>query len=176
MSQLQSAAFPSLVVLTGFMGTGKSASGRLVANKLGWAFVDMDSAIEAEEGMTVAAIFETRGEPYFRAREADWCERLASRDHLVVATGGGALIDPANRARFLDAFVVCLDAEPEELYERLKGQTNRPLIASADPRRRIDELLAARRDAYAQIKYHVDTTGKSAQQVAEEILRLFAPR
>ena len=176
MSKLQTDASPSLIVLTGFMGTGKSSSGRLVANKLGWAFVDLDGAIEAEEGMSVAAIFETRGEPYFRAREAEWCERLALRDHLVVATGGGALVDSANRARFHNAFVVCLDAVPDELYERLKGKTNRPLIASPDPRRRIAELLAARRDAYTQIEWHVDTTGKSDEQVAEEIIAIFAPR
>lgn len=164
------------LVLTGFMGAGKTSVGQTVAQKLGRDFVDMDVAIEEEEGMPVSRIFETRGEAYFRAREAIWCKRLASRTNLVIATGGGALVNPSNRLQFKDALVVCLDAAPEEIYNRLKEQPNRPLLASANPRQRIVELMSARRDAYAQVEWHLDSNGKTVEQVADEIAQLLAPR
>ncbi len=167
---------PLSLVLTGFMGAGKTSVGQVVAQKLGRDFVDIDAVIEEEEGMPISKIFETRGEAYFRAREAEWCARLARRDRLVIATGGGALVNPSNRAQFKDAFVVCLDATPDEIYNRLKGQANRPLLASPSPQQRIVELMSARRDAYAQIEWHLDTTGKSIDQVADEIVGLLAPR
>jgi shikimate kinase / 3-dehydroquinate synthase len=176
MTNTFSANSPLPLVLTGFMGAGKTSVGQVVAGKLARDFVDMDVVIEEEEGMPVSKIFETRGEAYFRAREAEWCARLALRDHLVVATGGGALVNPSNRARFKDAFVVCLDAAPDEIYKRLKGQGNRPLLASPNPQQRIIELMSARRDAYAQVEWHLDTTGKSIDQVADEIVGLLAPR
>ena len=167
---------PLPLVLTGFMGAGKTSVGQVVAQKLGRDFVDMDIAIEEEEGMSVPKIFETRGEAYFRSRETIWCERLAARDNLVIATGGGALVNPNNRLWFKDAFVVCLDATSAEIYDRLKGQLNRPLLASPNPRQRIIELLSARRDAYAQIEWHLDTSGKTIEQVADAIVQLLAPR
>ncbi len=176
MTNTFSANSPLPLVLTGFMGAGKTSVGQVVANKLAREFVDMDVVIEEEEGMPIPKIFETHGEAYFRAREAVWCERLATRDNLVIATGGGALVNPSNRIRFKDAFIVCLDAAPDEIYNRLKEQPNRPLLASTNPQQRIIELMAARRDAYAQVEWHLDTTGKTIEQVAEEIVRLLVPR
>ena len=166
-----SSQFSPLLVLTGFMGVGKTSVGQVIANKLGREFIDMDGMIEHEEGMAITKIFETRGEAYFRALESDLCARLAARENLVVATGGGALVNPQNRAQFKDAFVVCLDAAPDEVYNRLKEQTNRPLLAAANPQQRIVELLSARRDAYAAIEWHLDTTGKTVEQIADEIIR-----
>lgn len=163
---------PSLVI-TGFMGTGKTSVGRVVAAKLQREFVDMDAVIEAREGTSVETIFKARGEEYFRAREAELCSELAARENLVIATGGGALVNPHQRAAFASAMVVCLDAAPEKILARLGRALDRPLLASADPRRRVEELLAARRAAYAQIQWHVDTTDKTVQQVAEEILARF---
>jgi 3-dehydroquinate synthase len=167
---------PLPLVLTGFMGTGKTSVGQVVAEKLGREFVDMDVVIEANVGMPITKIFETRGELYFRALEAELCARLAARDNVVIATGGGALVSPQNRARFTDAFVVCLDATPDEIYSRLSRANNRPLLATPKPRQRIVELLDARRDAYAQIEWHLDTTDKTIEQVAEEIVTLLKPR
>jgi shikimate kinase/3-dehydroquinate synthase len=167
---------PMLLVLTGFMGAGKTSVGQAIAAKLGREFVDMDILIEKEEGMSIPKIFETHGEAYFRARETEWCSRLAAQSHLVVATGGGALVNPSNRARFKDAFTVCLDAGPDEIYNRLKEEHHRPLLATANPQQRIVELMEARRDAYAQIEWHLDTTRKTIDQVAEEIMGLLAPR
>ena len=165
----------SSLVITGFMATGKTSVARIVAEKLGRKFVDIDALIKSREGMSVRAIFETRGEAYFRAREAEACAELAARANLVIATGGGALVDPRNRAVFRNACVVCLDATPDAILARLapRGAQDRPLLASADPRARIEELLRARREAYAQIAHHVDATGKTINQVAEEILELF---
>ncbi|HUX37477.1 MAG TPA: shikimate kinase [Rectinemataceae bacterium] len=160
------------LVITGFMGSGKTTVGKILATRLGRDFIDMDALIEAEEGMTVAGIFEKRGEAYFREREAECCARLAAREACVISTGGGALVDPANRALFKDAFVVCLDADPEEIFERLKDDGSRPLLNDPDPRRRIADLLASRRSAYAQLRWHVDTRARSAEEVADEIERL----
>ena len=167
---------PLPLVLTGFMGTGKTTVGQTVAEKLGREFVDMDVVIEAKEGMPITKIFETRGEAYFRALEANLCAHLAGRDNAVIATGGGALVNPNNRAQFTDAFVVCLDATPDEIFDRLSGTQNRPLLSTPKPRQRIVELLDARRDAYAQIEWHLDTTGKTIEQVAAEIVGLLQPR
>jgi len=167
---------PLPVVLTGFMGAGKTSVGQVVSRKLARDFVDMDVLIEEEEGMPISKIFEARGEAYFRTREALWCERLATRNNLVIATGGGTWVNPSNRLWFKDAFVICLDAAPDEIYNRLKEQTHRPLLASANAQQRIIELMAARRDAYAQVEWHLDTTGKTIEQVAEEIVSLLSPR
>ncbi len=166
----------SLLVITGFMGAGKTSAGKLVAERLGRDFIDMDLAIEAAEGMAVARIFETKGEPYFRTLESQWCERLSKGENLVVATGGGALVDPANRERFRDALVVCLDAEAEEIYNRLKEQGNRPLLMTPNPHQRIVELMDARRDAYTRVEWHLSTNAKTVEQVADEIVALLQPR
>ena len=164
------------LVLTGFMGTGKTSVGQVVAEKLGREFVDMDVLIQAEEGMTISKIFETRGEAYFRAREAELCARLAARDNPVISTGGGTLVNPQNRAQFGEAFVICLDAGTDDILDRLNGALDRPLLRSPNPRQRIVELFDARREAYAQIEWHLDTTGKTVEQVADEIAGLLQPR
>jgi len=160
------------IVLTGFMGTGKTAVGRAVAERLGREFVDMDAVIETREGQSVRAIFETRGEACFRAIESALCAELGAREGLVIATGGGALINPGNRACFADALIVCLDATVDEILARVGHMRDRPLLAG-DPRERIEALLAARQKAYAEIPLHVDTTGHSVQQVAEQVIALY---
>lgn len=164
------------IVLTGFMGAGKTSVGKVIAERLGREFVDMDVAIEAAEGMSIRQIFETQGEAYFRAREAEWCARLAEAENHVIATGGGAMVSPVNRALFKDALVVCLDATPDEIYHRLKDQHDRPLLQSSNPQQRIVELMNARREAYSQVEWHLDTVGKSVDLVADEIVGLVQPR
>lgn len=161
------------LVLTGFMGTGKTSVGRIVAARLGREFVDMDSVIEAQEGKLVREIFETQGERYFRARESELCVQLSPRNDLVIATGGGALIDAKNRECFKNAFVVCLDASVNEILDRLDGAANRPLLADGDTRHRVEELLVARQPAYSKIEHHLDTAGTSIQQVADKIVLAF---
>jgi len=163
----------SSLVLTGYMGTGKTTVGRIVAQKLGREFVDMDALIEEREGQSVRELFERHGEEYFRARESQTCAELGKRVNLVIATGGGALLHPKNRAAFANAQIICLDASPDAILARLRDSLDRPLLASPSPRARIQELLDERAEAYRQIQHHVATTNKSLDEVAEEIIALY---
>ncbi len=159
------------IVITGFMGTGKSAVGREVARRLGREFVDMDAVIEMRAGKPIARIFAEDGEPAFRRMEAALCAELSARDGLVIATGGGALVNPENRAVMTrSGVVVCLNAEPDEILRRVGGNSDRPLLQVPDPRARIVELLAARREAYAAIPWQIETTGLTIEQVAERAI------
>lgn len=166
------------LVLTGFMGTGKTSVGRLAARRLNREFVDMDQVLEAREGTSVAQIFSREGEAYFRSRERELCTELAARDSLVIATGGGALVDPVNRARFANATVICLEASVDEIRRRLNGAQDRPLLNSELPSsgrsERIQELLQVRREAYDKIELHIDTTGHTIEEVASQVLQEFA--
>lgn len=108
------------LVLTGFMGTGKTAVGQEVARRLGRAFVDMDAVIETRAGKSIARIFETEGEGPFRQREAALCRELAAQEDLVIATGGGALVDADNRKAFLaTSIVICLNASVDQILARV---------------------------------------------------------
>src|SRR5688572_32419312 len=109
------------IVLTGFMGTGKTLVGRRLAEELGLGFVDIDEAIEKRVGRSVRVIFETQGETAFRALEAEVIGELASRDRTVIATGGGALLNPQNRRNLeKNGILVCLRARTATVLERLK--------------------------------------------------------
>ncbi|MEI6385770.1 MAG: shikimate kinase [Spirochaetota bacterium] len=160
----------SPLVITGFMGSGKTSTGKAVARRLGCDFMDMDAAIEKAEGMPISRIFEKQGEAYFRLRESELCVRLATRKNLVVSTGGGVFVNPANRELFKDALVVCLDADSREVYNRLRNDGRRPLLTTADPYQQIVELMEARRSAYAHVEWHIDTKGKTVDEVADEIV------
>ncbi len=162
------------VVLTGFMGTGKSAVARRVAKRLGRPFVDMDVLIEKREGMTIPDIFAHKGESHFRHLEAALVRELAARAGLVIATGGGALVPEENRRRMVEtAVVICLWADEETLIERLREDRRRPLLARPDWKNVLRDLLAQRRSAYRSLPYHVDTTGKSVDEVAEEVVAVY---
>ncbi len=171
--EFPSATRDTSLVITGFAGTGKTSVGRIVAQKLLREFVDMDEVIASREGITVRAIFETLGEEYFRARESELCAELGARSNLVISTGGGALLNSHNREMFAKAFVVCLDASVDTILGRLNGARDRPFLAQGNLRQRVEELLKTRHDAYAQIECHIDTTDKSVEQVAAEVLDAF---
>ncbi|MEJ5312276.1 MAG: 3-dehydroquinate synthase [Anaerolineae bacterium] len=161
------------LVLTGFMGTGKTTVGREAAQRLGRAFVDMDDVIAARAGKPIPRIFAEDGEPAFRALEAAVCAELSAQDGLVIATGGGALVNPANRVTMQrGGVVVCLDARPDEILRRVGGNADRPLLNVPDPAARVAELLAARREAYAAIPWHVETSGRSVDAVVAEVVAL----
>ena len=161
------------IVITGFMGTGKSCVGQLVAEWLGRDFVDMDLLIEEREGCSISEIFATQGEPYFRALERGLCRGLAAQSDLVIATGGGALIDPVNREVMgCSGVLFCLRCSSDEILRRLARAEDRPLLDVQDRRRRIQALLAQRREVYARIPHQIETTGKTIEQVAEEVIRL----
>lgn len=162
------------LILTGFMGTGKTTVGRLVAEQLGRPFVDMDALIEQRAGQSIPAIFAAQGEATFRRMERELCHELAALDGLVIATGGGALIDPVNRALMTGSgVVICLEASPEVLLARLQAQQDRPLLDGPTLSERIAALLEARRAAYAALPYHLDTSALTPRQTMEEILALW---
>ena len=155
------------IVITGFMGAGKSTVGALVAESLGREFVDMDEVIEARCGMSIPQIFDQRGEAAFRAIEAGLAQELSLRSNLVIATGGGALISEDNRnAMGENASLVCLHASVDEIRERLAENDDRPLA------RDWQALLRQRQSAYAKIPLHVDTSGKTPEAVAADIIAL----
>jgi shikimate kinase len=164
----------SNIIITGFMGTGKTTIGRLVAAQLGRAFVDMDVEIENRAGMTIREIFAIQGENAFRQRERMLCRELADSQELVIATGGGTLLDALNRQMLTEnGVIICLSAAPDVLLERLKDDMTRPLLQTPDPATRLRELLAARAEAYALLPHHVDTTLLSPEETAEAILDLW---
>ncbi len=162
------------LILTGFMGTGKTWLGREVARRMGRPFVDMDALVEERAGMPVARIFAESGEEAFRQMEANLCRELAQPQGLVISTGGGALLRAENRALLQQGgVVVCLNAPVDEILRRLQdSRTERPLLNVPDPRAEIARLLAARREAYAAIPWQIDTEGRSLDSLAEEVMAL----
>jgi shikimate kinase len=164
------------VFLTGFMATGKSVVGRALARRLGRPFADADAEIEREAGMTIAEVFERFGEAEFRARERRWIERASRLDDAVIATGGGAVVDPqSRRAMHACGTLVCLSADVDTILRRLGSAANRPLVA--DPARRearIRELLRDRAGAYADADLVVDTSSRSPDEVVETIVAWLA--
>lgn len=159
------------VVLTGFMGTGKSTVGRLLAERTGRAFVDTDAIIEDRHG-PIPEIFATQGEDAFRRFERAVAAELADLDGLVIGTGGRLLLDPVN-AQVLGRTgrVFCLTASVDTILQRVAPDgraAGRPLLAGADARQRITALLAERADGYARFE-QVDTDGRSPVEVADEI-------
>lgn len=167
---------PRRIVLIGLSGTGKSTVARLVARRLGWMPGDTDDQIVSLDGREIAQIFRDEGEPYFRKVERQAVSQLSKGDHWVVATGGGAVLDPINRERlWRDSFVVHLETRTETLLERVAGgdprrAAARPLLADGDPLGRLETLRRSRAPLYALADWTVQTDGRTKQQVAEAIV------
>ena len=165
---------PLNLALIGFMGTGKTTVGRIVAEHLHFDFLDTDELIQSRAGRTIADIFAQDGEPAFRALERQTVEELSTRTKTLIATGGGLPTNPENLAR-LKAFavVICLWSSPEKIWERVKNQSHRPLLHSPDPQAKIRELLAAREPFYRQADVLINTDQRSAREVAQQIALQF---
>lgn len=164
------------IILTGFMGTGKTTVGKLIAAQLGLEFVDTDALIAARAGMAVASIFQTEGEAGFRKREAALAVELAAREGLVISTGGKMLLDTAS-AEVLGSSgaIFCLTADLEEILARVSADAGpeRPLLAGPNPHEKIAALLESRRAGYARFR-QIDTSGRPPQAVAQAILSQYA--
>jgi shikimate kinase/3-dehydroquinate synthase len=160
------------VYLVGLMGSGKTTIGRLLARRLNRRFVDSDHAIEARSGATIPWIFEIEGEASFRRREADMIRELTSQSGIVLATGGGAVLDAASRAYLAErGTVIYLRASVSHILQRTAHDKNRPLLQTADPRRRLEELLAQREPLYREIADLVIDTGRpNVQSMVQTIL------
>ena len=162
---------PSNIVLTGFMGTGKTTVGRLLAEQLGYEFVDTDALIEERHG-TIPEIFRSRGEEAFRQIERQLSSELAGRQRLVIATGGRLMLDPDNVASLTrNGRVFCLVATPDEIFDRITADeagVERPLLSVPEPRQRIVELLAERSPEYRRFA-QLTTDTVSAEAVAADL-------
>jgi len=165
------------IYLTGFMGTGKTTVGKILASRLGWGFVDLDDLIEQDSSMKITEIFKEYGEQEFRRMEKQALKQSLSKDKFVIACGGGIVLDPENVDLINNQGIgICLWADAEAIYERVRQFTHRPLLNVDNPRQKIRELLDRRRPYYEKISCQVNTNAKSPQQVAEEIIALLKNR
>jgi shikimate kinase len=159
------------IFLIGPMGSGKSAVGRQLARLFRFTFHDSDADIEAKTGVDIAFIFEKEGELGFRLREKESIERLTRLDGVILATGGGAVIDPDNRRVLAErGTVVYLETSIDQQIARTRHGRHRPLLNDTDPEEKLKELMLRRAVLYAQIAdLTVSTDGRRVQLVAEEI-------
>jgi shikimate kinase len=160
------------IFLVGFMASGKTTIGRLLAERLGWAFADLDELVTRAAGRTVSEIFAAEGEAGFRQRETGAVREAAGKRRIVVATGGGAACREENLAAMLAAGrVVALAVSPEEAIRRVGGASGRPLLdGKADPLGEARRLLEARRPFYDRAHIRCQTDGRSPREIADALL------
>ena len=168
------------IFITGFSGTGKTTIGREAARILGWCFVDLDERIEADAGTTIDAIFAEYGEPHFRALETQTLLAACESERQIISTGGGIAESAGNRAAMMqNGVVVCLEASPETIYERVLAQSDgdgaivRPMLAADDPLDRIRSLKSLRQLNYTLAHWTVHTDVISPEQAAHEVVRAY---
>lgn len=159
------------VILCGFMATGKSSVGKRLAAILDYDFLDMDAAIEAEEGISIPQIFSSRGEPAFRKLESSLVDRIAELSRSVIATGGGTIVDPRNLEKLKRCgILVNLTADIQTILLRAGSGDDRPMLRAADREERIRALMEQRAHAYAQADFSIDTSALSIDDVVQRIV------
>jgi len=161
------------IIITGFMGTGKSAVAKQLACKLKMEFIDMDRIIEEGQSMSVADIFVGYGENFFREQENKLVKELSQKENTVIATGGGTLLSSDN-ARTLGqrGQIICLYADSQTIYNRVNEKNNRPLLKGENVLSEINRLLKERKKAYNNFTTKIDTTNLSIQEVVDKIIAL----
>lgn len=161
------------VILCGFMGCGKSTVGTLLAEKLNYTFLDSDKVIEQREKMTVSEIFAVQGEGYFRAVETAALTDLCKQNSQVIATGGGAVLNPLNADTLRDnGTVFFLDVTPETVLRRLKDDTSRPLLQKHDKESAVRELMNIRRPIYIKHSHYTINGNQNPEAVLQEIIEI----
>lgn len=159
------------LVFTGFMGSGKTAAGKIVAKKLGRSFYDTDEMIEKDSGFSIREIFEKSGEDIFRQIESKIIKKVSEFDNAVISCGGGVVLNPENIENLRkNGIVINLYASPEEIFERVKRNTCRPLLQCKNPLEKIKKLLEERKSAYANNDIAFNTDGLTLEQVANIII------
>lgn len=163
------------VVLIGFMGSGKSTCGRVIASHLGYRFVDMDRAIEDKWGMSIPQMFKEYGEDFFRQKEKEMARKLAGKKHIVISTGGGTVKDPENMAVLRSTGkIICLQASVDTLMIRLGRRGRRPVLDAkeaelGDRRKAIEALLEERKHLYEGADFYVNSGEQSGLEVARQV-------
>ena len=161
------------IVLVGFMGTGKSVTGKHIAKQLNMRFISTDDIIKKREKRPITEIFEKSGEPYFRKIETQAVKEASELENSVIAAGGGAVLNEENILNLKKkGIIVCLNATPEIIYERTKKYKSRPLLNVDNPVLKIKEMLEYRKPFYAKADHQIDTSGKTVRQVAKEIVKI----
>ncbi|MBA7631243.1 Shikimate kinase [subsurface metagenome] len=175
MEAVMAPTIPPRISLIGFMGSGKSTVGPLLAQKIGYSFLDLDDLIEERCGRTITEIFSQEGEPKFRLLETEALYSLSHGKRLVIAAGGGAAVQAANRTFFRnDSFTVYLEVSFEEFKRRTGRDPARPLLKM--PQKDLRELFETRLSYYKKLGRRVITDGRSPQQITGEILALLGRR
>lgn len=162
------------IALIGFMGTGKSSVGQLVAQQVHFTFLDTDHVIEMRTGKSISDIFAQDGEPAFRALEKNIVAELATRKKTVISTGGGLPVNPDNLASLKShSLVVCLWASAEKIWERVRSQSHRPLLNEPDPLAKIKSLLEKREPFYRQADVLLNTEMRAVKDVAQQVIHQY---
>jgi len=159
------------IIITGFMGTGKSVVAKELARKLKMEFIDMDQIIEEDQGMSISDIFARYGENYFREQENKLVKKLSQKENMVIATGGGTLLSSDN-ARMLGQAgeIVCLYADSQTIYNRVRRKNDRPLLKGENILNKINLLLEERKKIYDNIKWKINTSNFTTQEVVDKII------
>ena len=160
----------SNIVLVGFMGTGKTAVAKLLAQNTGMVYVSTDDLIEEKEKTTISNIFSKKGEEYFREIEKEVIHQVSEDNNQVIDAGGGVVINSENMAELRkNGVIVCLWASVETIYARTKKKSHRPLLKVEDPVSRIKELMDKRRQFYEKADYHIETSNLSLEETVEAV-------
>lgn len=162
------------IVLAGFMGTGKSTVGGILARRLGFRLVDMDERIEQRAGRRISEIFARDGEAEFRRMESELARELSGGEEQVIAAGGGVVLNPANVELLgRTGVVVCLTASADTILKRVEKSGHRPLLDEGGKAERIRSLLAQRRDLYAALPWQVETDALDPEAVADRVVAIY---
>ncbi len=161
------------IVLTGFMGTGKTIIGRELAKRLHMKLVDIDEEIVSAKKMTINDIFEIHGEQYFRDIETTMIKKFSREKNIIISTGGGAVLRNENIETLKkNGIIFCLTASAETILKRTGNSKDRPLLKAENPKEKINELLAYRKPFYEKADVMIDTDGKSPLQIIKEIMEM----
>ena len=166
------------IIFVGPMGAGKTTIGKQLARQLGRTFYDSDRVIEEHTGANISLIFEMEGEEGFRRREKSIIAELMSKENIVLATGGGVILDPENRDQITrQGFVIYLSAPLEQLFNRTSKDKNRPLLQTDDPRKKLEEILSIRDPLYREVAdIVIETDGSPARGVVKKLVDLITER